>query len=81
MVGDNKFFGQFILIGILLVFCGVFQIEVIFDIDVNGIVYVFVKDKGIGCEQQIVIQFFGGLSKDDIENMVKNVEKYVEEDW
>uniref|UniRef100_A0A8C4VU68 Heat shock protein family A (Hsp70) member 9 n=1 Tax=Gopherus evgoodei TaxID=1825980 RepID=A0A8C4VU68_9SAUR len=59
---------------------GVPQIEVTFDIDANGIVHVSAKDKGTGREQQIVIQSSGGLSKDDIENMVKNAEKYAEED-
>uniref|UniRef100_A0A8C5ARR1 75 kDa glucose-regulated protein n=1 Tax=Gadus morhua TaxID=8049 RepID=A0A8C5ARR1_GADMO len=56
------------------------QVEVTFDIDANGIVHVSAKDKGTGREQQIVIQSSGGLSKDDIENMVKNAEKYAEED-
>ncbi|KAH0506181.1 Stress-70 protein, mitochondrial [Microtus ochrogaster] len=60
--------------------CGVPQIEVTFDIDANGIVHVSAKDKGTGREQQIVIQSSGGLSKDDIENMVKNAEKYAEQD-
>ncbi|MBZ3883603.1 Stress-70 protein, mitochondrial [Sciurus carolinensis] len=59
---------------------GVPQIEVTFDIDVNGIAHVSAKDKGIGHEQQIVTQSSGGLSKDDIENMVKNAEKYAEGD-
>lgn len=77
---DNKLFGMFELMGIVLVFCGILQIEVIFDIDVNGIVYVFVKDKGIGIEKLIVI--FGGflLLKEDIECMVCEVEEYVVED-
>lgn len=59
---------------------GVPQIEVTFDIDANGIVHVSAKDKGTGREQQIVIQSSGGLSKDDIENMIKNAERYAEED-
>lgn len=46
------------------------QIEVTFDIDANGIVHVSSKDNGTGREQQIVIQSSGGLSKDDIENIV-----------
>uniref|UniRef100_A0A2K5S0H7 Heat shock 70 kDa protein 9 n=1 Tax=Cebus imitator TaxID=2715852 RepID=A0A2K5S0H7_CEBIM len=78
--GDNKLLGQFTLIGIRLAPCGVPQIEVTFDIDANGIVHVSAKDKDTGREQQIVIQSSGGLSKDDIENMVKNAEKYAEED-
>uniref|UniRef100_A0AAA9SIN5 Stress-70 protein, mitochondrial n=1 Tax=Bos taurus TaxID=9913 RepID=A0AAA9SIN5_BOVIN len=80
MAGDNKLLGQFTLIGIPPAPRGVPQIEVTFDIDANGIVHVSAKDKGTGREQQIVIQSSGGLSKDDIENMVKNAEKYAEED-
>lgn len=56
------------------------QIEVAFDIDANGIVNVSARDKGTGKEQQIVIQSSGGLSKDEIENMVRNAEVHAEED-
>ncbi|XP_041638367.1 stress-70 protein, mitochondrial [Cheilinus undulatus] len=80
MAADNKVLGQFTLVGIPPAPRGVPQIEVTFDIDANGIVHVSAKDKGTGREQQIVIQSSGGLSKDDIENMVKNAEKYAEED-
>uniref|UniRef100_A0A8C9J2N8 Heat shock protein 70 n=1 Tax=Piliocolobus tephrosceles TaxID=591936 RepID=A0A8C9J2N8_9PRIM len=80
MAGDNKFLGQFTLIGIPPAPRGVPQIEVTFDIDASGIIHVSAKDKGTGHEQQIVIQSSGGLSKDDIENMVKNAEKYAKED-
>ncbi|KAL4837712.1 hypothetical protein H8958_009093 [Nasalis larvatus] len=80
MTGDNKLLGQFTLIGIPPAPRGVLQIEVTFDIDVNGIAHLSAKDKGTGREQQIVIQSSRGLSKDDIENMVKNAEKYAEED-
>uniref|UniRef100_A0A8D3BQK7 Stress-70 protein, mitochondrial n=1 Tax=Scophthalmus maximus TaxID=52904 RepID=A0A8D3BQK7_SCOMX len=80
MAVDNKVLGQFSLVGIPPAPRGVPQIEVTFDIDANGIVHVSAKDKGTGREQQIVIQSSGGLSKDDIENMVKNAEKYAEED-
>ncbi|TKC53543.1 hypothetical protein EI555_015492 [Monodon monoceros] len=80
MAGDNKLLGQFTLIGIPPAPRGVPPIEVTFDIDANGIVHVSAKDKGTGREQQSAIQSSGGLSKDDIENMVKNAEKYVEED-
>ncbi|XP_059918071.1 stress-70 protein, mitochondrial [Gadus macrocephalus] len=80
MATDNKVLGQFSLIGIPPAPRGVPQVEVTFDIDANGIVHVSAKDKGTGREQQIVIQSSGGLSKDDIENMVKNAEKYAEED-
>ena len=55
---------------------GVPKIEVTFDIDANGIVHVSAKDQATGKEQQIAIQSSGGLSKDDIENMVKESEKY-----
>ncbi|KAM6981067.1 stress-70 protein, mitochondrial [Aplochiton taeniatus] len=80
MASDNKTLGQFTLVGLPPAPRGVPQIEVTFDIDANGIVHVSAKDKGTGREQQIVIQSSGGLSKDDIENMVKNAEKYAEED-
>merc|ERR1712212_38207 len=80
MAADNKILGQFTLVGIPPAPTGVPQIEVTFDIDANGIVNVSARDKGTGREQQIVIQSSGGLSKDDIENMVKNAEKYAEED-
>ncbi|CAG9836002.1 unnamed protein product [Diabrotica balteata] len=74
MATDNKLLGQFSLIGIPPAPRGVPQIEVTFDIDANGIVHVSARDKGTGKEQQIVIQSSGGLSKDEIENMVKNAE-------
>uniref|UniRef100_A0A8C5GXQ6 Stress-70 protein, mitochondrial n=1 Tax=Gouania willdenowi TaxID=441366 RepID=A0A8C5GXQ6_GOUWI len=80
MASDNKVLGQFTLMGFPPAPRGVPQIEVTFDIDANGIVHVSAKDKGTGREQQIVIQSSGGLSKDDIENMIKNAEKYAEED-
>merc|ERR1712131_446479 len=80
MAAENKLLGNFQLGGIPPAPRGVPQIEVTFDIDANGIVNVSARDKGTGREQQIVIQSSGGLSKDDIENMVKNAEKYAEED-
>lgn len=80
MASDNKLLGQFSLIGIPPAPRGVPQIEVTFDIDANGIVHVSAKDKGTGKEQQIVIQSSGGLSKDEIENMVKNAEQYAQQD-
>uniref|UniRef100_A0A2K5ILM3 Stress-70 protein, mitochondrial n=1 Tax=Colobus angolensis palliatus TaxID=336983 RepID=A0A2K5ILM3_COLAP len=80
MAGDNKFLGQFTLTGIPPAPRGVPQIEVTFDIDASGIIHVSAKDKGTGREQQIVIQSSGGLSKDDIENMVKGAQKYAKED-
>merc|ERR1711942_83626 len=80
MAADNKLLGQFQLVGIPPAPRGVPQVEVTFDIDANGIVNVSARDKGTGKEQQIVIQSSGGLSKDQIENMVRNAEKYAEED-
>jgi len=80
MAADNKVLGQFQLIGIPPAPRGVPQIEVSFDIDANGIVHVSARDKGTGKEQQIVIQSSGGLSKDEIENMVRNAEQHAEED-
>ncbi|XP_033221087.1 heat shock 70 kDa protein cognate 5-like [Belonocnema kinseyi] len=80
MAADNKILGQFTLVGIPPAPRGVPQIEVTFDIDANGIVHVSARDKGTGKEQQIVIQSSGGLSKDEIENMVKKAEQYAKED-
>ncbi|XP_064631407.1 stress-70 protein, mitochondrial-like [Lineus longissimus] len=80
MATDNKLLGQFQLVGIPPAPRGVPQVEVTFDIDANGIVNVSARDKGTGKEQQIVIQSSGGLSNDEIENMVKNAERYAEED-
>ncbi|VDN14298.1 unnamed protein product [Dibothriocephalus latus] len=80
MAADNKLLGRFSLIGIPPAPRGVPQIEVTFDIDANGIVNVSARDKGTGKEQQIVIQSSGGLSKDEIENMVRNAEQYAEAD-
>ncbi|XP_054716221.1 heat shock protein hsp-6-like [Uloborus diversus] len=80
MALDNKILGQFSLVGIPPAPRGVPQIEVTFDIDANGIVHVSARDRATGKEQNIVIQSSGGLSKDEIENMIKNAEKYAEED-
>lgn len=80
MASDNKMLGAFTLVGIPPAPRGVPQIEVVFDIDANGIVHVSAKDKGTGKEQQIVIQSSGGLSKDEIENMIKNAEQYAAQD-
>ncbi|WP_026359474.1 molecular chaperone DnaK [Sphingomonas sp. PR090111-T3T-6A] len=80
MAADNKMLGQFDLIGIPPAPRGVPQIEVTFDIDANGIVNVHAKDKGTGKEQQIKIQASGGLSDADIDTMVKDAEKFAEED-
>jgi len=80
MAANNKILGQFSLIGIPPAPRGVPQVEVTFDIDANGILHVSARDKGTGKEQQIVIQSSGGLSKDEIENMVKNAEQYAQQD-
>jgi len=80
MARDNKLLGQFQLVGIPPAPRGVPQIEVTFDIDANGIVNVHARDKGTGKEQQIVIQSSGGLSKDEIENMVREAEAHAETD-
>jgi molecular chaperone DnaK len=80
MAQDNKLLGQFDLVGIPPSRRGVPQIEVTFDIDANGLVNVSAKDKGTGKEQQIRIQASGGLSDSDIDQMVKDAEKFAEED-
>ena len=80
MAADNKLLGNFDLVGIPPAPRGVPQVEVTFDIDANGLVAVTAKDKGTGKEQQIKIQPSGGLSKDDIEKMVKEAEQFSAED-
>ena len=80
MAADNKILGQFNLEGIPAAPRGVPQIEVTFDIDANGLVNVSAKDKGTGKEQQIRIQASGGLSDSDIDQMVKDAERFAEED-
>ncbi|MEP0191007.1 MAG: molecular chaperone DnaK [Erythrobacter sp.] len=80
MAADNKLLGNFDLVGIPPAPRGVPQIEVTFDIDANGIVSVAAKDKGTGKEQTIKIQASGGLSDNDIDQMVQDAEKFAEED-
>ena len=80
MASDNKLLGQFDLVGLPPAPRGMPQIEVTFDIDANGIVSVQAKDKATGKEQQIRIQASGGLTKDDIEKMVKDAEAHADED-
>jgi molecular chaperone DnaK len=80
MAADNKILGQFDLVGIPTAPRGVPQIEVTFDIDANGIVNVSAKDKATGKEQQIRIQASGGLSDEEIDNMVNDAEAHAEED-
>ena len=74
MAADNKQLGIFNLEGIAPAPKGMPQIEVTFDIDANGIVAVSAKDKGTGKEQKITIKSDGGLSKEEIEQMVKDAE-------
>ncbi len=80
MASDNKILGNFELVGIAPAPRGVPQIEVAFDIDANGIVNVSAKDKGTGKEQKIQIQASGGLSDEEIKNMVKDAEANKEAD-
>ena len=80
MAADNKLLGQFNLEDIPPAPRGLPQIEVTFDIDANGIVSVSAKDKGTGKEQNITIQASGGLSDDEIEQMVKDAEANAEAD-
>ncbi|MBT8476867.1 MAG: molecular chaperone DnaK [Alphaproteobacteria bacterium] len=80
MASDNKMLGQFNLEDIPPAPRGLPQIEVTFDIDANGIVSVSAKDKGTGKEQNITIQASGGLSDDEIEQMVKDAEANAEAD-
>lgn len=80
MAIDNKTLGRFHLDGILPAPKGIPQIEVTFDIDVNGILKVFAKDKGTGKEQSINITGSTKLSDDKIEKMKKEAEEHAEED-
>jgi molecular chaperone DnaK len=76
----NKTLGRFVLDGIPPAPRGVPQIEVTFDIDANGILHVSAKDKGTGKEQSITIEKPGGLSDEEIDQMVKDAEAHAEED-
>ena len=76
----NRTLGRFDLVGIPPAPRGVPQIEVAFDIDVNGIVHVSAKDLGTGKEQKIRIESSSGLSEDEISNMVHDAEEHAEED-
>ncbi|WP_084128120.1 molecular chaperone DnaK [Demequina sp. NBRC 110055] len=77
---DNKLLGTFELGGIAPAPRGVPQIEVTFDIDANGIVHVGAKDRGTGKEQSITVTGGSALSKDDIEQMIKDAEEHEAED-
>ena len=80
MSADNKTLGNFELTGIPPAPRGVPQIEVTFDIDANGIVHVSAKDLGTGKEQSIRITASSGLSKDEIDKMVKEAEAHAADD-
>jgi molecular chaperone DnaK len=77
---DNRTLGRFQLVGIPPAPRGVPQIEVTFDIDANGMVNVSAKDHGTGKEQKITITASSGLSKDEVERMMKDAESHAEED-
>ena len=80
MANDNKTLGNFQLDGIAPARRGVPQIEVTFDIDVNGIVHVSAKDKGTGKEQSITITNSSGLTQDEIDRMMREAEMHKAED-
>ncbi|HOV46690.1 MAG: molecular chaperone DnaK [Spirochaetes bacterium] len=80
MARDNKFLGNFDLIGIPPAPRGIPQIEVTFDIDANGILHVSAKDLATGKQQKIQIEAKSGLTDADIEKMVKEAELHKEED-
>ena len=80
MAKDNRTLGRFHLVGIPPAPRGVPQIDVIFDIDANGILNVSAKDLGTGKEQKITISGSGGLGEDEIQRMVKDSESNAEDD-
>src|SRR5213596_89239 len=80
MAGDNRTLGRFQLVGLPAAPRGVPQVEVVFDIDANGIVNVSAKDLGTGKEQKITITASSGLSKDEVDRMMKDAESHAEED-
>ena len=80
MAKDNRTLGKFQLVGLPPAPRGVPQIEVAFDIDANGIVNVSAKDQGTGKEQKITITASSGLSKDEVDRMMREAEAHSEED-
>jgi molecular chaperone DnaK len=80
LAGENKSLGRFILDGIPPSPRGTPQIEVSFDIDANGILNVSARDKATGRAQQITIQSSSGLSREEIDRMVREAESHAEED-
>jgi molecular chaperone DnaK len=80
LAADNKSLARFILDGIAPAPRGIPQIEVSFDIDANGIVNVKARDKATGREQHVTITASSGLSKDEVQRLVKDAEMHAEED-
>ena len=80
MAGDNKSLGRFDLVGIPSAPRGIPQIEVAFDIDANGIVHVSAKDLATGKEQKIRIESSSGLSKEEVDKMVKDAKAHESDD-
>jgi molecular chaperone DnaK len=80
MAGDNRTLGKFHLVGIPPAPRGMPQVEVTFDLDANGIVNVSAKDMGTGREQKITITASSGLSKDEIDKMMKDAESHSSDD-
>src|SRR5216117_3130775 len=80
LASDNKSLARFILDGIAPAPRGIPQIEVTFDIDANGIVNVKARDKATGREQHVTITASSGLSKDEVQRLVKDAEMHAEED-
>src|SRR5881397_301437 len=80
LASDNRTLGKFHLIGIPPAPRGMPQVEVAFDIDANGIVNVSAKDMGTGREQKITITASSGLSKDEIDKMMKDAESHSADD-
>jgi molecular chaperone DnaK len=80
MASDNRTLGKFHLVGIPPAPRGMPQVEVAFDIDANGIVNVSAKDMGTGREQKITITASSGLSKDEIDKMMKDAESHSADD-
>jgi len=80
MANDNKLLGQFDLVGIPAAPRGMPQIEVAFDIDANGIVHVSAKDLATQKEQSIKITASSGLSKDEVEKLVRDAQSHTEDD-
>lgn len=80
MAADNKTLARFELSGIAPAPRGIPQIEVTFDIDANGIVHVYAKDKGTGKEQSVTITASTNLSEEDIQRAIDEAEKFAAED-